>query len=411
MSAIIQSKTQSFALVSLETGSVTLSFDSPTQAGNSIVFAIVYLNTTGSSGLGGVTDSQDLSYNRATADIIQSVGLYNATFNDFSPSHSGLACLVATGSQAASEALTFTFTPGVLENCTVGIFEVAGTIQFDTGTSNFAIGNGLTSIATGTVSPSTGYFEVAACLQCLNGAVTGVSSGWTLFGDNGLVGTLAYASQEEGSATFALDYPVEASPLPAGAAIWAFKLAVATYSISGNAGIANATVSYSGTASGSVTADGSGNYSIQGLPNGGYTITPSLPGFTFSPTSQNETVNGANITGVNFTVATRPPVGVGFSPSFVAQNEGGLRIYVSPAGINGFGANGQFVSVPANAQAYVWVYSNGVVAAGPNVPAGAYAIALVTSGLIQTSGTGNPNSGAYVTSNGILSIADIRANK
>jgi len=79
------------------------------------------------------------------------------------------------------------------------------------------------------------------------------------------------------------------------------------YRISGNAGIAGATLSYSGTASGSVTADGFGNYSIPNLVNGSYTITPSLAGFSFSPISQAETVNGANITGVNFTAYTIEP--------------------------------------------------------------------------------------------------------
>lgn len=74
-----------------------------------------------------------------------------------------------------------------------------------------------------------------------------------------------------------------------------------TFSISGNAGTGSAQVSYSGTASGSVTADGSGNYTISGLTNGSYTITPSMSNFTFSPPSQNETISGANITGVNFT--------------------------------------------------------------------------------------------------------------
>ena len=69
----------------------------------------------------------------------------------------------------------------------------------------------------------------------------------------------------------------------------------------GNAGVAGATVSYTGTASGSVTADGSGNYSITGLSNGSYTITPTKTGYTFSPTSASETVSGSNITGVNFT--------------------------------------------------------------------------------------------------------------
>jgi len=49
---------------------------------------------------------------------------------------------------------------------------------------------------------------------------------------------------------------------PSGSAVIAaatFKAAGGAYSISGNAGAAGATVSYSGTSSGSVTADGSGN--------------------------------------------------------------------------------------------------------------------------------------------------------
>ncbi len=74
-----------------------------------------------------------------------------------------------------------------------------------------------------------------------------------------------------------------------------------SYSISGNTGVAGATVTYTGTASGSVTADGSGNYSITGLSNGSYTITPSLAGYTFTAVSLPETVSGASITGVNFT--------------------------------------------------------------------------------------------------------------
>lgn len=77
-----------------------------------------------------------------------------------------------------------------------------------------------------------------------------------------------------------------------------------TYSVSGNAGVAGATVSWSGTSSGSTTADGSGNYSITGLANGSYTITPSLTNYTFSPISQDETVDGADITGVDFTATS-----------------------------------------------------------------------------------------------------------
>jgi hypothetical protein len=77
----------------------------------------------------------------------------------------------------------------------------------------------------------------------------------------------------------------------------------ATYSISGNAGIAGATVTLSGDTSEATTADGSGNYSFVGLPNGNYVVTPSLVGYTFTPTSRSETISGATITGVSFVAA------------------------------------------------------------------------------------------------------------
>lgn len=63
--------------------------------------------------------------------------------------------------------------------------------------------------------------------------------------------------------------------------------------------------------SGSVVADGSGNYSITGLPNASYTITPSLAGYTFSPTSRAVTVSGADVGGVNFTATKTSGSGVG----------------------------------------------------------------------------------------------------
>lgn len=96
----------------------------------------------------------------------------------------------------------------------------------------------------------------------------------------------------------------------------AFKYTPPTfYSISGNAGVAGATVSYSGTSSGSVTADGSGNFTIPSLINGGtFTITPSLTGYSFSPTFASETLSGANITGVDFTATQLTTATPTFSP-------------------------------------------------------------------------------------------------
>jgi len=89
--------------------------------------------------------------------------------------------------------------------------------------------------------------------------------------------------------------------------IWTAKIttsSAATYSISGNAGTAGATLSTSG---GSATSDGSSNYTISGLAPGSYTVTPSKSGCTFSPTSSPVTITSANVTGVNFTASCTAP--------------------------------------------------------------------------------------------------------
>lgn len=72
--------------------------------------------------------------------------------------------------------------------------------------------------------------------------------------------------------------------------------------ISGGAG---ATISLSGTASASVTADSSGNYQFTGLANGTYTVTPKKTGYTISPTTQNVSLSGANVAGVNFSATAQ----------------------------------------------------------------------------------------------------------
>jgi hypothetical protein len=67
--------------------------------------------------------------------------------------------------------------------------------------------------------------------------------------------------------------------------------------------VAVASLALTGAATSNTTAAGDGSYSFGGLSNGSYTVTPSLAGFIFAPTSQNETVAGSSITGVNFTAS------------------------------------------------------------------------------------------------------------
>src|SRR5258708_7013046 len=77
-----------------------------------------------------------------------------------------------------------------------------------------------------------------------------------------------------------------------------FNIAGAISPATGGSGT---TVTLSGAASATTTADSSGTYAFTGLPNGAYTVAPSRAGYTFTPSSKSATVNGADITGVNFT--------------------------------------------------------------------------------------------------------------
>src|SRR5581483_3380370 len=74
-----------------------------------------------------------------------------------------------------------------------------------------------------------------------------------------------------------------------------------TYSISGKVSGSAATVALSGTSSATTTVAAGGTYTFSGLKNGSYTVTPTQSGYTFSPASASVTVNGANVSGVNFT--------------------------------------------------------------------------------------------------------------
>ena len=77
---------------------------------------------------------------------------------------------------------------------------------------------------------------------------------------------------------------------------------VPTYTVSGNiTGASNVTVTLTGTANASAITDANGNFSFANLQNGSFTITPTAPGYTFSPTSTAVTVSNENVANINFT--------------------------------------------------------------------------------------------------------------
>jgi hypothetical protein len=111
-----------------------------------------------------------------------------------------------------------------------------------------------------------------------------------------------------------------------------------TFSISGTispaVGGSGAKVTLNGAVSSTTTADSAGNYVFTGLANGTYAVTPSRTGYTFSPSAQSATVNGANVSGVNFTATqqTNPTFSISGTISPIAGGSGATVILSGAAG-------------------------------------------------------------------------------
>jgi hypothetical protein len=74
-----------------------------------------------------------------------------------------------------------------------------------------------------------------------------------------------------------------------------------TYSLSGTvSGDIQQGVTVSVDTTHSTVTDASGNYTISGLADGAYTVTPTLAGYTFTPATANAAISGADVTGLDF---------------------------------------------------------------------------------------------------------------
>ncbi len=120
-----------------------------------------------------------------------------------------------------------------------------------------------------------------------------------------------------------------------------------------------AAVALSGAASATSTADNLGNYTFAGLPNGSYTVTPKHTGYAFTPGNQSATVNGANVSGVNFTATSQTfsisgtisPVAGGSGAAVTLSGSASAATTANSSGAYTFVglASGSYTITPSNA--------------------------------------------------------------
>ncbi len=107
--------------------------------------------------------------------------------------------------------------------------------------------------------------------------------------------------------------------------------------ISPSAGGNGAALTLSGVSSASATADSSGNYTFTALANGTYVVAPSHAGYVYTPATQavtvngTVTINGTNVTGVNFTATSQQTFSISGAISPITGGAGATVTLSGPA--------------------------------------------------------------------------------
>ncbi|MDH5768705.1 MAG: carboxypeptidase regulatory-like domain-containing protein, partial [Nitrospirota bacterium] len=245
------------------------------------------VTTTGGSPIGGVTIS--LTGTSAATTATDASGNY--TFTGLSN-----GSYIVTPSMAG-----YTFNP-LSRNVTINFGNVTG--QDFTGTTATRI-----SSISGTVTTSGGS-PIAGVTITLTGAASGTTTtnGAGQYSLGGVANGSYIITPSMGGYTFT---PLQRSVLVKGKNITGQNFtgtpAAGIYSISGTVStsgavpIAGVTMSLTGTATATTTTDVNGSYTFTGLSNGNYIVTPSMGGYTFTPLNRSVPINGANVTGQDFT--------------------------------------------------------------------------------------------------------------
>jgi hypothetical protein len=205
---------------------------------------------------------------------------------------------LAAGAYTVTPGLAgYTFTP-TSENATVSNTNITS-VNFTSAAQTFSI--------SGAITPTAAAIGATVTLGGTSSA-TATPNGSGAFTFNGVTNGPYTVTPSNGSYAFT---PASANVTVSGANSTGVNFTGSvsgTHSISGTitpaANGSGATVTLGGAGSATVTADSSGNFTFGSLGNGSYTITVTHPmtqsvTYTFSPASQNVTVNGANATSTN----------------------------------------------------------------------------------------------------------------
>jgi hypothetical protein len=184
----------------------------------------------------------------------------------------------------------------------------------------------------GTIGPGAAGSGATVTLSgAANATATANSSGNFTFG--GLANGTYTITPSRAGYTYSptsLNVTVSGASITTGLSFTASSL---TFSVAGTISPATtgsgATVTLSGAAAASTSADGSGNYTFTGLANGTYAVTPSRTGYTFNPSTQPATVSGVDVTGVNFTATAQTPHSVALTWSGSTSTVSGYNVYRS----------------------------------------------------------------------------------
>lgn len=177
----------------------------------------------------------------------------------------------------------------------------------------------------------------------------------------------------------------------------------ATYSISGkvtsgSAGLSGVTVSVGNY---SATSQADGTYTINNVPNGSYTLVPSLSGYTFSPASSAVTVNNANVTGQNFTATASGGGGATGSSAYFPTTVGNTWTYDSSDTSGYLGSQTMTVS-KVNGSTFTLVGTVSSTSAGSTYTTNlTHNVSIINGAYYTTSGSSNTSTSGYT------SIADI----